>query len=142
MGEAADVPCAGVKCRADGPNLFELGHVGLGEVLGVRHDPADDTAGLRWRPRVGWRSWWVLEKGAVGLLERAEVAPDALDVAAEALLAQFEVELGNAVAALDPPLMQVAHEIVQEDCLPLTCDHGRLRSFTHGVDLLRKVVPD
>jgi hypothetical protein len=86
---------------------FELGPVGLGEVLGVRHDPADDPAGLRRRPGRGRRSWRVLEEGAVGLVERAEVTPDAQDFAGEALLAQFAVELGNAVAAVDPPLVQV-----------------------------------
>ncbi|MGI5405028.1 hypothetical protein ACQEVG_37410 [Streptomyces sp. CA-135486] len=34
-GELADVECGGVEFGADGPDLLDLGRVGLGEVLGA-----------------------------------------------------------------------------------------------------------
>ncbi|MFI2206051.1 hypothetical protein ACH47Z_35825 [Streptomyces sp. NPDC020192] len=50
----------------------------------------------------------------MGLLEGAEVAAHALDVAGETLLEQFAVELGNVVAALVPPLVQAGLVRVQD----------------------------
>jgi hypothetical protein len=50
----------------------------------------------------------------VWLLEGAEVAANALDVAGEPQLAHLVVELGDVVAALAPPLVQVGLVLVQD----------------------------
>ncbi|MER5662805.1 hypothetical protein [Streptomyces mirabilis] len=58
VGEVADVPCGGVEFGADGPDFLEFGRIGLGEMPGVRRDPADDAAGIR--------RWQAFEKGCRG----------------------------------------------------------------------------
>ncbi|OKI54579.1 hypothetical protein AMK15_27580 [Streptomyces sp. MJM1172] len=58
FSEVVDVPCACVEMRAGRTVLLQFRSVGGREVLGMRHDPADETSGLRSRPGrmgAGWR---------------------------------------------------------------------------------------
>jgi hypothetical protein len=114
--EVADMMCGGVEVWAGGPDLFELGSVGLGEASGVGHDPADDAPGFRCRPRLGSGRGRVLRLGAVRLFEGAEVSTDALDVAGEAVRAQFAVQLWDVVATLRPAYVQVGLVFVEDGC--------------------------
>lgn len=81
LGEVVDVPCGGVEVGAGRADLLQFR--GVGEALGVRHDPADDAAGLRSRSGLwpGDRllfSAWLARRS-----EGAEVAAEALDAPGE-----------------------------------------------------------
>ncbi|MFH8838395.1 hypothetical protein [Streptomyces sp. NPDC017868] len=103
----------GVEVRAGRTDLLRFRGVGGREVLGVRHGPADNAAGLRGRPRLRPEHRMQLPAWLAGRSEGTEVAAEALDIPGESALAQFAVELGNVVPALQSAGMKTGLVLVR-----------------------------
>ncbi|KOG11131.1 hypothetical protein ADK34_34555 [Streptomyces viridochromogenes] len=103
----------GVEVRAGCTDLLQFRGVSGREVLGVRRDPADDAAGLRGRPWLRSGHRLQLPAWLAGRPAGTEGAAEALDAPGESALAQFAVELGNVMTALQPAGMEIGLVLVE-----------------------------